>query len=151
MPLIDLLARNAREHGNSTFLVVENRVYSFQEIHDAALRFASLLQTIGAQQGQHIALIAENSAAYIIAWFGISAAGCVAVTLNTQSMGEGLRHSLSHSDATIIVADAAWCQVRLVRGTALAQLPRVEIHSDAELLDLLSQYERAEALAVSDG
>jgi acyl-CoA synthetase (AMP-forming)/AMP-acid ligase II len=151
MPLIDLLARNAQEHGNSTFLVVEDRVYSFHEIHDAALRFASLLQKIGAQRGQHVALIAENGAAYIIAWFGINAAGCVAVTLNTQGMGDGLRHSLTHSDATIIVADAAWFQVRLVRGAALAQLPRVEIHSDVDLVDRLRQYGRADALAVSDG
>lgn len=150
MPLIDLSAQNAQRHGNRTFLVVENRVHSFQVIHDAALRFASLLQNMGVQQGQHVALIAENSAAYIIAWFGISAAGCVAVTLNTQSMGEGLRHSLTHSDAAIIVADAGWLQAKLANGSALAQLPRVEIHSDADLLDRLRQYERADPVAVHD-
>ena len=80
MPLIDLLSQNAQKHGNRTFLVVENDAHSFQETHDAALRFASLLQDMGAQQGQHVALVADNSAAYIIAWFGINAAGCVAVS-----------------------------------------------------------------------
>ena len=133
MPLIDLLARNAQERGDSTFLVVENRVHSFLAIHDAALRFATLLQIVGAQPGQHVALVAENSAAFIVAWFGISAAGCVAVTLNTQSMGEGLRYALTHSDATIIVADAAWFEAKLTRGTALAELPRISIHSDPEI------------------
>jgi carnitine-CoA ligase len=87
----------------------------------------------------------------IIAWFGINAAGCVAVMLNTQIMGEGLRHSLAHSDATIIVADAAWFEARLMPGTALAELPRVEIHSDADLLDRLRPYELADPVAVSDG
>jgi acyl-CoA synthetase (AMP-forming)/AMP-acid ligase II len=150
MPLIDLLGQNAQKHGNRTFLVVENDAHSFQETHDAALRFASLLQDMGAQQGQHVALVADNSAAYIIAWFGINAAGCVAVTLNTKIMGEGLRHSLAHSDATIIVADAAWFEARLGPGTAFAELPRVEIHSDADLLNRLRPYERAVPAAVGD-
>jgi acyl-CoA synthetase (AMP-forming)/AMP-acid ligase II len=150
MTLIDLLGQRAKQHGKSTFLIVEDSVYSFRAVHDAALRFATMLQTLGAQPNEHVALIAKNSAAYIIAWMGISAAGCVAVTLNTQSMGAGLRHSLIHSDAKIIVADAAWFREKLPRDFTLAELPRVEIDSDADLLAELRQYERADPVPVSD-
>src|SRR5260370_12904084 len=122
-----------------------------QESGDAGLRFASLLQDMGAQRGQHVALVADNCAAYIIAWFGINAAGCVAVTLNTQIMGEGLRHSLTHSDATIIVADAAWFEARLVPGTALSELPPVGLHRHCDLLDRLRPYGPACPVAVSGG
>src|SRR5260370_36595510 len=91
-----------------------------------------------------IALVADNCAAYIIAWFGINAAGCVAVTLNTQIVGDGLRHSLTHSEATIIVADAAWFEARLVPVTAFAVLPLVEFHSDRDLFGRPPPYVRAD-------
>jgi acyl-CoA synthetase (AMP-forming)/AMP-acid ligase II len=151
MPLIDLLRHNAQTRGERPFLVVENQSYSFHEIHDAALRFAALLQNMGAQPGKHVALIAENSAGYIVAWFGINAAGCVAVTLNTQIIGEGLRHTLTHSDASIIVADAAWFDSKPAIGAALAQLPRVVIYGDADLMTRVEQYQPADPVGVSDG
>jgi carnitine-CoA ligase len=150
MPLIDLLRHNAQTRGERPFLVVENQSYSFHEIHDAALRFAALLQNIGAQPGKHVALIAENSAAYIIAWFGINAAGCVAVTLNTQIIGEGLRHTLKHSDASIIVAHAAWFDSKPAIGAALAGLPQVAIHGDIDLITRAQQHESADPVVVSD-
>jgi crotonobetaine/carnitine-CoA ligase len=149
MPVIDLLRDNAQTHGERPFLVLDDGSYSFHEIYDAALRFTSLLQSIGARPGQHVALIAQNSAAYIIAWFGINAAGCVAVTLNTQIIGEGLRHSLAHSDASILVADAGWFEANPVTGV-LAELPRIAIHTDAELMTRLRQYECAEAVVFGD-
>jgi carnitine-CoA ligase len=149
MPLIDLLRDDALTRDGRPFLVLEDRTYSFHEIYDAALRFTALLQSLGARPGQHVALIAQNSAAYIVAWFGINAAGCVAVTLNTQILGEGLRHSLSHSDASILVADAGWFQAKPEIG-ALADLPRVALDSDADLMSRLRQYERAEPVVVSD-
>jgi carnitine-CoA ligase len=150
MPVIDLLAANAQKHPDKTFLFVENRTYSFHDIHDAALRFASTLQSMGTQPGQHVALVAENTAAYLIAWFGINAAGCVAVTLNTQLIGDGLSYTLTHSDATMIIADAAWFETKLDRWTALARLPRIEIHSDEESLNRLQEYARADPVVVSN-
>src|SRR5262249_44584797 len=149
MPLIDLLGHNAQLRGERTFLVLEQQSYSYIEIHDAALRFATLLRGLGARPGQHVALIAENSAAYIVAWFGLSAAGCVAVTLNTQLVGEGLSRALAHSDATILVGDASWFDSRHATAAVPAGLPRVLLEDDAGLLLRLRQHTPAAPVAVS--
>lgn len=59
-------------------------------------------------KGDHVALISGNSAAFLIAWFGINAVGAVAVCLNDQLMGDSVDYLVAQSDSRLILADEDW-------------------------------------------
>ena len=135
MTIPDLLAARARESADQIFAVTDHGEYSFAVVESAVRGFAGELQRRGLQVGDHVALVAGNSAAYLVAWFAINLAGGVAVTLNTQIMGESLRYMLAQSDATAIVADRDWVAARsgdLDEG--LAALPLVMIEDEATFI-----------------
>jgi crotonobetaine/carnitine-CoA ligase len=100
----DLLAR----HGAATFLLTDDGTYSFAEIGDRARRFAGRLRAHGIAKGDHVALLAGNHAAYVVAWFGTAIAGAVLVALNNQLIADGLRYSIAQSASRLIVADREW-------------------------------------------
>jgi crotonobetaine/carnitine-CoA ligase len=100
----ELLAR----HGTATFLVTDGGTYSFADVGDRARRFAGRLRAHGIVRGDHVALLAGNHAAYVVAWFGTAMAGGVLVALNNQLIADGLRYSIAQSESRLIVADREW-------------------------------------------
>lgn len=103
-----LLAQRAADRPAHPFVVTPRGEFSFAEIHSAAGRFAARLALHGVGVGDHVALLAGNGAAFLVAWFGINLRGGVAVTLNTQLIGEGLRYSVDQCEAKLLVADREW-------------------------------------------
>jgi acyl-CoA synthetase (AMP-forming)/AMP-acid ligase II len=132
------------EHGDRPFVVTDDGEYSFAEIEDRARRFASLLRTQGVARGDHIALLAGNHAAYLVAWFGITMAGAVTVALNNQLIAGGLCYSLVQSAAKMIVADRAWMDQAYGHLTgALRALPLLVIEDERIFLNSLDAHARA--------
>ncbi len=140
-----LLALRASETPDKVFIVTPEGDYSFSRIDLAARRLAARLASIGVGEGDHVALIADNCAAFIVAWFGISYRGAVAVTLNNQLMADGLRYSLDQCDAKLLIADLAWVDARAQHLDARqAAMPRIVIGSDADFFAGLDGLEPAE-------
>ena len=120
-----------RRDPNRPFVLTDEGTYTFAEVARLARCFAGTLHARGIERGQHVALIADNSAAYLVAWFGITMLGAVAVTLNNQLIGEGLGYSLRQSDAMLIVADRAWIDAKAAALSAQGiALPIVPIESE---------------------
>ncbi|NIJ08746.1 crotonobetaine/carnitine-CoA ligase [Sphingomonas vulcanisoli] len=134
--------------GDRPFLITDHGTHTYAEIADRAARFGSLLQAKGVQRGDHVALLAGNSAAYIVAWFGISMTGAVLVALNNQLLADGLRYTVDQSESKIIVADRAWHEKL---GNQLTEdqrkLPLVLIGSDEDFFESLSPFEQIEAVS----
>ena len=86
--ITDLLAQRAIDLPDKTFVVTPEGEFSFGRINAAARRFASRLESLNVGEGDKVALIAENSAAFLVAWFGISYRGAVVVTLNNQLLAD---------------------------------------------------------------
>lgn len=130
--ILDLLRGHAGRTPDRPLVVTAEGTHSYAEIWSLALRFAGRLRALGIGRGDHVALIAGNSAAYLVAWFGINAAGAVAVCLNTQLKGESIHYLVSQCDAKLVVADAEWIATRAdgLRDAASA-LPRIVIDDDA--------------------
>jgi crotonobetaine/carnitine-CoA ligase len=103
--ITDLLAGHAATTPDRPFAVTEDGIHGYAAIHEAALRTAGRLAAEGIRAGDHVALAAGNSAAYLAAWFGIMAAGAVAVTINPALIGDGLAYVLRQSDARLLIAD----------------------------------------------
>ncbi len=133
--ITDLLARNAAAHPDRVFVVTDEREWSFGAVDAAARRFGALLQQRGIAPGDHVALIAGNSAGFLVAWFGINLAGAVAVTVNTQLVGEGLAYVVAQSEAKLVVADRAFLSGQGAAGQgAFLGIPLIELAADPDLL-----------------
>jgi crotonobetaine/carnitine-CoA ligase len=147
--ITDLLALRAAEAPDKSFIVTTEGDYSFSCIDRAALRLAGRLQRMGVGEGDHVALIADNCAAFIVAWFAISYRGAVAVTLNNQLLADGLRYSLDQCDAKLLIADSAWFGSRAQHLDARqAAMRRVVIDSDPSFFDSLEALEPAEPVRI---
>jgi crotonobetaine/carnitine-CoA ligase len=147
--ITDLLTENARQRPAKPFVVTADCSYSFGEIHSSSLRFAARLRSMGMVQGDHVALIASNSAAFLVCWFGISMVGAVAVTLSDELVGDGLQYSVAQSDSKLLVVDAAWLQKRSRLEGALSTLPIVTLADDTAFFAELQGWPQAEPVNVA--
>lgn len=147
--ITDLLAQRAQERPHHPFVVTREGEHSFSAIHLAAAKFARLLEQQGIGKGEHVAILAGNGAAFLIAWFGINLRGAVAVTLNNQLVADGLRYSVDQCDARLLVVDRAWLDSRGGQLDERQQaLPRVVIEDDADFLARLAPLEPATPVRV---
>ncbi|MBY0363364.1 MAG: AMP-binding protein [Phreatobacter sp.] len=133
--ITDLLASNAATHPDRTFVVTDAGDWSFGDVHAAARRFGAALQARGIAPGDHVALIAGNSAGFLVAWFGINLVGAVAVTINTQLVGEGLAYVVGQSEAKLVVADRAFLAAKGAAGQdVFLGIPLMALADDAALM-----------------
>jgi crotonobetaine/carnitine-CoA ligase len=140
----DLLAARAAERPEHPFVVTREGEHTFAQVHIASMKFARGLESLGIGRGDHVAILAGNSAAFLVAWFGINLRGAVAVTLNNQLVADGLRYSIAQSDARLLVVDRAWEDSRATQlDERLQRLPRLVIEDDASFLSQLSSLEPA--------
>jgi acyl-CoA synthetase (AMP-forming)/AMP-acid ligase II len=99
--------RNAATRFSDREAVVEgDRRVHYRELWSDACAVAAFLGAAGAEKGARIALLIRNSPEYIAAYYGIIAAGCVAVPLNTSTKSRDLVNWLRHSEASWLFADA---------------------------------------------
>lgn len=133
--ITDLLARHAKAAPDRIFVVTDAAEWSFGAVDAVARRFGAMLQGRGIAPGDHVALIAGNSAGFLVAWFGINLAGAVAVTVNTQLVGEGLAYVVAQSEAKLVVADRAFLAGQGAVGQGAFQgIPLIELAPDADLM-----------------
>jgi len=76
---------------------------TYAEVYDNAMLFAAGLQSLGIQQGDHIALFADNSPRWMITDQGIMLAGAVDAVRGSQADDAELLFILSHSDSVALV------------------------------------------------
>lgn len=147
--ITDLLSMRASEAPGKPFIVTPEGDYSFSRIDAAARRLATQLAGMGVGESDHVALIANNCAAFIVAWFGINYLGAVAVTLNNQLVADGLRYTLDQCDAKLLIADRAWVDARAQDlDTRQTAMPRITIESDSDFFSSLEEYEPADQVRV---
>jgi len=103
--LIDGLTRSVERNPNAEAVAYNGRRLTYGEVHNLAGNVATYLTESGLQKGDRVALLAANSPEYIAAYYGILAAGGVAVTLNTQAKARDIDNWLSHSGARWLFAD----------------------------------------------
>lgn len=142
--ITELLESRARQNPGRPFVVTDAAIYSFREVYEATRRFAQRLAEAGVREGDHVALLADNGAPYLVALFGISWLGAVPVALNTDLIAEGLCYSLEQSDSRFIVADRRWTnEKRRYLGALLQALPQIDLEAEAEFFKAIAGREPA--------
>ncbi|MBN1423163.1 AMP-binding protein [Candidatus Fermentibacteria bacterium] len=76
---------------------------SYHALGAASARFAIALREAGYQAGDRIALLSENRPEWVVAYFGITAAGFVGVPILTDFGSEQIGNILAHSEARAVV------------------------------------------------
>jgi crotonobetaine/carnitine-CoA ligase len=102
-----LLEKQAAERGEKPFLyeVYNDRYVSYREMNENANRFANFIQQRGAQPGEGIAMLMNNSQQFLDVFFGMQKVGMYVNTVNTALRGDGLAYIIDNSDTKYLVVD----------------------------------------------
>lgn len=86
-------------------VVFKNRRVTYAELWSSIRSIAIYLCDHGIEKGDRVAILMENSPEYIAAYYGILAAGAVAVGLNTATKSRDIINWLNHSQARFLFVD----------------------------------------------
>ncbi|OYV59810.1 MAG: hypothetical protein B7Z69_06130 [Actinobacteria bacterium 21-73-9] len=92
-------------HAERDFLVYEDHRLTFDQHYRAAATFAHRLVADGVVPGDRVVIAARNLPEWVVAFWGIVAAGAVAVPLNAWWSGDELLYGLEDSGAHVAVVD----------------------------------------------
>lgn len=98
-----LEARAAEDPGR-TFLIFDDRKYTFQQIEQRAHALAAALHELGIEKGDRIALDLPNWPEFIISMFAVAKLGAIMVPLNPRYTVPELQYMLRHSEATVVIS-----------------------------------------------
>lgn len=101
----DLLREKAKKNGPRPFLLFHDRTLSFTRMDADANRTAHFLRSLGARQGQTVAVMMKNSPRWLDAFFGAQRLGMCPVPVNTALRGDQLAHIFNHSEARFAFLD----------------------------------------------
>ena len=111
MNIAELLADPARRDGNQPVLVdlggsgSTRRELSASELDAMARRVAQALLARGITAGSAVAVLSENSAELVGAWFGVVYAGMVVVPVGVTSSAAELAHRFTHAGCKAVLFD----------------------------------------------
>jgi len=100
------------------------RSLTWGESADAARRMASALLDLGLRRGDKVAILAKNSAEWILADVAISMAGLISVPIYPTAGPETISHVLQHSEARALFVGKL-DNAESVAGALPADLPRI--------------------------
>lgn len=126
---LDVLEQQIAQRGTSLAVTDEARSLTFAELGQQVAAGADALRRAGVASGDRIALVAENSAAYLVAVLSIWSADAVPVTIYPSTTAVDLSTTLSDADPVLVLGDAT--TDTLVREAARRGVPCGRI--DAEL------------------
>ena len=84
----------------------EEKHYSFQEIENLVINLTRFLLDQDINPGSKVGIIGVNSIKFVVAYFAIRRAGCVAVPINYKLPKEQVEYICKDSDTTFIFADS---------------------------------------------
>lgn len=103
--LRELLTRSVAEFGDREFLVQGPARMTFAEHAAHVAEVAALLAEDGVGPGDRVAILGENSLAWIVAFFATTSLGASAVAMNAWWAAEELRFGLSDSAPKVLLVD----------------------------------------------
>ena len=103
--IVEALNEAGNRDRSAAALTWRNSTWSYADLLDAIDAVRRRLAS--AEPGARVAILVRNSPHYAAAYYGVLAAGCVAVPLNVQERAGVLARQIEHSEATLLIADPA--------------------------------------------
>jgi acyl-CoA synthetase (AMP-forming)/AMP-acid ligase II len=98
-----LLAQAVARHGEALCAVAAGAEMTYRELDDRSASLAHGLMALGVGKGSRLALLALNSAEWMVAFFACERLGAVLTAISTLSTPGELAHILRHSDAQVLI------------------------------------------------
>jgi acyl-CoA synthetase (AMP-forming)/AMP-acid ligase II len=106
-----LVEQSAERDPGAPFVVHEQTAASYGEVCERARAWAALLSREGVRRGDRVGLLARNGFFYVEAYYGILAAGGIAVPLNTALDGRGVKQLLADCGARVLIAGPGFAPI----------------------------------------
>ena len=107
MNLVGMLDMNARKFGEKDCLRYNGRSFSFRECKEIAERTASFLQSRGIRKGDKVAIMSQNTPAFVFLFYGIVKAGAVVVPINHKLTPPEVQYIVDHSESKMVFFDGS--------------------------------------------
>lgn len=117
--LATLLRESAKQYPDKPSLLFDGGSLTFAEVDGLSNRLAAGLRAAGFAPGDRIGLQLPNLPQFVIAYFGILKAGCIAVPMNVLLTAPEVTFQLGDSQARALIAWAGTAEVA-ARATAAA-------------------------------
>ena len=102
-------------------LIYQDRKYTWKQVYDRCIQFASALNKIGIAEGDVVSIMAANTPELFEAHYSVPMTGGVINTINTRLDVRTVAYILDHSDCKVFIVDR---QFQKVASEALAQVDR---------------------------
>jgi len=119
--LVGMIEKSGKRYTNLPALsMVGGERFTYGDIEKHSARLAAMLASLGIEKGDKVALLAENSPHWGIAYFGILRAGAVVVPILTDFTAEQIRNIIVHSEAkAVICSDRLFQKIKALGLSAL--------------------------------
>lgn len=105
--LREVLADSTR-HGDRPWLLTADREMTFAEHHEAATSMGLRLRDeYGVRPGDRVAILANNSPEWVVAFWAAAWAGAIPVGFNAWWSATEVGHGLDNAEPTLVIADEA--------------------------------------------
>ncbi len=102
-----LMREHAEKIPDRVLLRFEEETVTYGGYNAGVNRYAGVARAAGVQRGEAVAIMMENSPAFLMAEGAMAKLGAIGALINTQLRGEALAHVLRASTARVVLADAA--------------------------------------------
>lgn len=93
---------------NKTYLVFENKSYSYREVYSMILKYAAWLKhTYDIKPGEVIAMDFVNSDTFVFLWWALWSLGAKAAFINYNLTGQPLIHCIKSSSTRLLFIDSS--------------------------------------------
>src|SRR6266851_1379395 len=82
--------------------------YTYRDLRSRARRAAAAFAAQGVKPGEAVLVMLDNTIELVDAWLGLALIGAIQVPVNTEHVGEILRHQVSNSGAGLMLIDQAY-------------------------------------------
>jgi crotonobetaine/carnitine-CoA ligase len=120
-----LLEQCAAERPAHVYCTVDGQAITHATLHERVARAAAALYARGVRPGDRVAVMLGHHFDHVIAFFALMRVGAVLVPVNIHLRGAGLAHVLSHSEPSLLLADAQFREV--LREIPFAQSPETVV------------------------
>ncbi|MER7480381.1 long-chain fatty acid--CoA ligase [Streptomyces sp. NPDC126510] len=107
MSVAGVLADTAAQRPDHSAVIHESEHFTYGWLWDQARRHAAVLRANGVRPGDRVAMLLVDTPQFPVVYFGVLAAGAVAVPLNVMSTASEIGHVLTDADARFLVCAAS--------------------------------------------
>lgn len=120
------------------------RTHTWSECEDASRRIASALLALGLEPGDKVAILAKNSAEWLLADIAIAMAGLISVPIYPTAGTETISHVLQHSEAKAVFVgkldNPAWAAAAITANLPSIAFPYPTVDCKHQWQDLIANH-----------